>query len=223
MNIAIIDGVMGSGKTLAMSILSAYFQQLSACTLFSNYELNNSKKFTHYRDFLEVALQPSSIIDLDEAHTDLDGRNFNTNVVKFFTHLIFYFRKLRTTIFLATPSIDNLDTRVRANCQLYIRCSKDKINFYYDIFDMQSGRFLKRFKIKRDIAYQLSSNLYDTHNMVHPVLFPADRIEFNMFLEELIATSDNYYKAQRLASSGGVLTTPLARDETVAEKLLFTV
>jgi hypothetical protein len=223
MNIVIIDGYLGAGKTLAMTILSNYFKELSGCSLYSNYGVKNAFPFSHYRDLLHVAVQPSSIIDLDEAHADLDSRNFNTNAVKFFTHLVFYFRKLRTTMFLATPGIENLDSRVRAICNLYCHVSKNQDYFYYDMYDMQAMRFLKRYKIKREAAYELSAGLYDTYNMVLPVEFPSDRAEFNRFVEELKYTSENYYITQRLALNGEALITPLSMGETVAESLLQTV
>lgn len=193
MNIAIIDGYLGAGKTLAMTLLSTYFIERSNGTLLTNYGVKNSLPFSHYRDFITVAQQESSIIGLDEAHVDLDARNFNTNVVKFFTTLVYFFRKLRTTIFLSTPRFDDLDLRIRGICNLYIKASKDKINFYYDMYDIQSGRFLMRYKIKRDSAIAVASLIYDTHNMVLPVEFPSEKKDFNLFMEELKLVNDEWW------------------------------
>jgi hypothetical protein len=193
MNLVVIDGYLGAGKTLAMTLLSLYFQELSGCALYSNYGVKGSKEFTHYKDFLRIAEEKSTIVCLDEAHTDLDARNFNTNAVKFFTHLIFYLRKLRCTLMLATPSIENLDSRVRAIANLYIQVQKDKKYFRYYFYDMQSGRFLKKYKIKQQDAFVCASMAYDTYNMVLPVTFPEDRKEFHEFLPILKQKSNEYY------------------------------
>lgn len=215
MNLAIIDGVLGAGKTLSMTLLSLFFQEMSGCALYSNYGIKGSKEFTHYNDFLKIANEPSSIVCLDEAHTDLDSRNFNTNSVKFFTHLIFYLRKLRCTLFLATPSIDNLDSRVRAISNLYIHVDKNKTHFLYDFYDIQSGLFLKRYKIKQADAFLCASMAYDTYNMVLPVTFPDDRKEFNSFVTILKEKSNEFYlqqvkgEAQRTPSAGAQ---PVASD-----------
>lgn len=193
MNLVIIDGYLGAGKTLAMTLLASYFQGLSNCALYSNYGIAGSKKFDHYEDFLQIADENSTIVCLDEAHTDLDSRNFNTNAVKFFTHLIFYLRKLRTTIMLATPSIDNLDSRVRGIANLYIKVTKDKKFFLYDFYDVQSLKYLKRYKIRQADAFVIASMAYDTFNMVLPVEFPQDRNIYNDFVKTLKEKTNEFY------------------------------
>lgn len=194
MNLVAIDGYLGSGKTLGMTILGVYFQMKSGCTLYSNYNVNGSLPFNHYNDFLHVAQQKSSIILLDEAHSDLDARNFNTNAVKFFTHLVFYFRKMRTTMFMATPLFENLDSRVRSICNLYIHVSKTKTHFKYEMYDIQSMRYLRTYKIEIEKAKQIAKMVYSTYNMVTPVEFPADRKEFNDFVHQLKSINDDYHK-----------------------------
>jgi hypothetical protein len=193
-NVMIVDGYLGAGKTLGMSILAKYFQIKSGCSLYSNYGLENSYPFDNFTDFFHVAQQSSSIICLDEAHTDLDARNFNTNAVKFFTHVLFYLRKLRTTIFLSTPSIDNLDGRVRAICNLYCHVSKNSNCFFYDMYDLQRGIHLRRYKIRKEAAFQIGTGIYDTYNMVSPLEYPEDRAAFNQFIVMLKELSGNYYK-----------------------------
>jgi hypothetical protein len=208
MNLAIIDGFLGAGKTLAMTLLSLYFQELSGCALYSNYAVKGSKEFSHYHDFMSIADESSSILMLDEAHTDLDSRNYNTNAVKYFTHLIFYLRKLRCTIMLATPSIDNIDSRVRGIANLYIHVNKNRTHFIYEFWDIQSGRYLKTYKIRQEDAFICSALAYDTFNMVLPVTFPDDRKEFNSFVIQLKEKSNQFYlqqvegEGQRLPAAG---------------------
>jgi hypothetical protein len=200
-NLMVIDGYLGSGKTLGMTLLSLFFQEMvkeesagsTSCTLYSNCGIKGSKEFTHYSQFIDVAQQPSSIIALDEAHSDLDARNFATNAVKFFTHLIFYLRKLRCTLIMATPSIENLDSRVRAITNVYCMVSKDTKNFYYDMYDLQKLKHLKRYKIRKEDAFAAASLAYDTYNMVLPVEFPQDRNEFHDFVKALKAMNSDFY------------------------------
>ena len=51
MNLIMIDGYLGSGKTLGMSLKALQWQQKSGCTLFSNYGLKGSIPFTSFADF----------------------------------------------------------------------------------------------------------------------------------------------------------------------------
>jgi hypothetical protein len=197
MNLGIIDGYLGAGKTLAMTLLSLYFQEKSGCALYSNYGIRESKEFNHYEDFLKIADESSSIVCLDEAHTDLSSRDFNTNSVKYFTHLIYYLRKLRCTLLVATPSIDNLDSRVRGIAHLYIHVTKNKTHFLYDFYDLQSGRFLKQYRIKQKHAFICASMAYDTYSMVLPFTFPDDRKQFNEYLVRLKEKSDEFYVHQQ--------------------------
>jgi hypothetical protein len=193
MNVVIIDGYLGAGKTLGMTILADYFRSLSHCAMYSNYGIRGSKPFSTFDDFLNVATEKSSLICLDEAHTDLDSRSFNTNAVKFFTHMVFYFRKLRTTLFLATPSIDTIDSRVRGICNLYVQVTKDKKYFYYTMYDLQRMKRLKRYKIPQDKAFSLAGTLYDTYNMVLPVEYPADRNSFNELVKKVKIVNEQFH------------------------------
>jgi len=190
------DGRMGQGKTLGMSLYAQHFRQKSGCTLYSNYGLANAKLFTNFEQFIEVAQQPSSIICLDEIHQDLDSRSVNTNVAKYLTHMIFYLRKIRATIFFASPDITNVDLRVRLVMNVYCRVRKNKKNFYYDMYDMQSERYLRTQRIQQSKVFQISDQIYDTHKMVVPMDFPSTKEEYVKILNLLKETSDQYYERQ---------------------------
>lgn len=194
MQLCIVDGVLGSGKTLAMTLLGLYFQGLSNCSLYSNYGVTGAKSFSSFDDFLSIAKEDHSLLLLDEAHTDLDSRNFSSNSVKFFTHVIFYLRKMRCTLFMATPSIENLDSRVRGIANLYIHVTKNKTHFIYDFYDIQSDRYLKTYKIRQLDAFECATLAYDTYGMVSPVEYPEDKNKFNQFIANLKDVSDNYYR-----------------------------
>jgi Zonular occludens toxin (Zot). len=188
------DGTMGQGKTFGMSTMAQYFRQKSGCTLYSNYGLKHSKLFTSFEDFLDVAQQPSSIICLDEIHTDLDSRSVNTNASKYLTHMLFYLRKIRATIFFSSPDITNVDLRVRLVMNIYCRVRKNKKSFYYEMYDMQKMKYLKTLRIEQKKAFAIGHQIYDTNKMVVPMEFPSDRESYVRVLNNLKSISDQYYE-----------------------------
>lgn len=200
------DGRLGAGKTAGMSIFAQHYRQKTGCTLYSNYGLKHSKLITSFDMFLDVAQQPSSIICLDEAHTDLDSRSGNTNVAKYLTHMIFYLRKLRATLMFTSPNIGNIDARVRAIMDVYCSVSKDKQYFHYDMFDLNAERFLKSMRIKKEKALGIMDQVYDTHKMVVPMSFPDTKDEYNRILNLLKSISDDYYTKQAADAPGPTAT-----------------
>jgi hypothetical protein len=191
-----LDAAMGTGKTLGMSLLAQHFRQQSGCTLWSNYGLANAKLFTNFEQFLEVAQQPSSIICLDEVHTDLDSRSGNTNTSKYLTHMLYYLRKIRATIFYATPDISSVDVRVRSVTNVYCRVSKNKRKFKYEMWDLQSVRYLRTLMIDKEKVFAIADQIYDTHKMVVPMEFPEKKEEYIQLINMLKNISDQYYVRQ---------------------------
>ncbi|WP_212677001.1 hypothetical protein [Paenibacillus sp. 7516] len=187
------DGPLGAGKTLGMSVMAQYYRQKTGCTLYSNYGLKNSKLFTTFDQFLDIAQQPSSIICLDEAHTDLDSRSGNTNVAKYFTHMLFYLRKLRCTLFFSSPSIANIEFRVRSIMNVYCQVQKNKNSFLYNMYDLQSERFLRTMKVNQKKVFSIGHEIYDTHKMVVPIEFPEKKEDYLKILTDLKNISDQYY------------------------------
>jgi hypothetical protein len=191
-----LDAAMGTGKTLGMSLLAQHFRQQSGCTLWSNYGLANARLFTNFEQFLEVAQQPSSIICLDEVHTDLDSRSGNTNTSKYLTHMLYYLRKIRATIFYATPDISSVDVRVRSVTNVYCRVSKNKRKFKYEMWDLQSVRYLRTLMIDKEKVFAIADQIYDTHKMVVPMEFPEKKEEYLQLINMLKNISDQYYVRQ---------------------------
>lgn len=184
---------------MCMSLLIKYYQQrIGGCPINSNYELEGSKEFTSYLNFIDLATQPCSLVGLDESHHDLDARSGTSNSVKFFSHLVFYLRKLKTTMFLTTPTINTLDQRVIKVCQLYCQASKDKEYFYYTFYDLQrGGRLVRRFKVLQSTAFQIASLIYDSDAMITPMAFPV-KDDWLPFLENLKETRQTYIKSGQL-------------------------
>lgn len=197
MNIVVFEGYLGAGKTLGASILAKYYQEKSGCTLYSNYGLAGSKPFTRMEDFLDVAQQPSSIIVWDECHVDLDSRSFSSNHVKFLTQIAFYLRKMRCTLIITSPMFENLDSRIRGITNILVQVQKGKEYFYYPFYDIQSGKYLKTKKIKKEDAFRIASDIFPTYAMVTPIEVPSKKEEYESFLHVLKQTSDNFNKTRR--------------------------
>lgn len=206
-NVFVFTGFLGSGKTLGAVLYAKKYQALSGCALYSNISIEGAKPFNSLETFKEIAKESSSILLLDEAHMDLDARSFNTNHVKFFTQLSYYLRKLRCTLFITSPSFGDLDSRIRGITNVLAIVSKSKDKFYYDMYDVQSNRYLRTYQMEQSRAFHVAANVYDTYAMVTPVIVPDSKVGFLDFLDELREISETYYKnatgAAPRAATGG--------------------
>lgn len=194
MNFIVLEGSLGSGKTLGAVIFANYIKSLSEeTTLYSNFGMYHSKEFSSLYDLYELSQNFSSIVVLDEAHIDMDARSFSSNHVKFLTQASFYLRKLRTTFIMTSPLFENLDSRIRGITNMLVKVRSDKKYFYYDCYDIQSDKFLQTLKIKKETAFNL--NLYDTNAIVSPLEVPETKKDFDVFLETLKQKTLNYYNS----------------------------
>ena len=194
MNVFVFIGFLGSGKTLGSVLYAKKYQALSGCALYSNIAIEGAKPFHSLETFKEIAKESSSILLLDEAHIDLDARSFNTNHVKFFTQLSYYLRKLRCTLFITSPSFGDLDSRIRGITNVLAIVSKSKDKFYYDMYDIQSSRYLRTYQMNQKEAFYVAGNVYDTYAMVMPVIVSDKKDGFLDFLNELKGISEDYYR-----------------------------
>lgn len=191
-NLIMFDGRMGSGKTVGMSIQALNYQARSGCTLFSNYGLTGSVPFTSFDDFKKVAVQPSSIICLDESHMDLSNRDFNMNSVKFFVNMVFFLRKMRCTLMMTSPLFENIDSKVRAVTNYYIHVSQSNgfLNYYY--YDVEQSRFLRHDRLSMLKVKEVGEHIFDTYEMVTPLDYPKTRDEFLTVMNEVKALNKAY-------------------------------
>lgn len=187
-----MDGRMGSGKTVGMSILALKWQAQSGCTLFSNYGLKGSVPFTSFEDFKKVAVQPSSIICLDESHIDLSNRDYALNSVKFFTNMIFFLRKMRCTLMMTSPLFENIDSKVRDVTNIYIHVSQKNGFLNYDYYDVEQSTYIKSNKLNLDIVKKIGSEIYDTFEMVIPLEYPKTREEYLKIMNEVKVLNKNF-------------------------------
>lgn len=198
MYVWVFQGNLGEGKTSAMSILAHYYASRARrlgidVQIFANYGLKGARRLTHYSDFYKVAEAESSICLLDEAQTSLDSRLFQKGSNIYLTQFFFYLRKLRASLFMTTPNIRNLDSRIRALCNILVDCHKTPAGFIYYIYDYQGERLLKRKFLPMYKAQEIwAVGLYDTNQIITSIEFPANERQFKQFLEQIIEINDAY-------------------------------
>lgn len=196
MYVWVFQGNLGEGKTSAMSILAWYYKIQAQragihTSLYANYGLKGAHKLQHYSDFYKVAQCDSSICLLDEAQTSLDSRLFQKGNNIYLTQFFFYLRKLRSSLFMTTPNIKNLDSRIRAICNILVDCHRTPAGFQYFIYDYQGERLLRRKFLPMYKAKEIfATGLYDTGQIITSVEFPGNERQFKEFLEKIIEIND---------------------------------
>lgn len=174
--------------------------------LFTNYGLLDSRELKHYSDFYEVARCHGSIVAIDEAQTSLDSRLFAKGSNIYLTQFMFYLRKLGCSWFLSSPSIANLDSRVRSLTNILVDCHKNASGFTYYIYDYQAqthgpwGKLLRRKFLPIPKAQEIFSHgLYDTNKIIRSIPFPANEREFDKFLSHIIEIHEEAMERERSA------------------------
>jgi hypothetical protein len=179
-----------------MSVMAQYYAARARkagipVQLFANYGLRGARALTNYKDFYKVAASPASICLLDEAHVNLDARLFHKGSNIYMTQFFFYLRKLGASLFMTTPNIRNLDSRMRLLTNILVEYHKVGGGFMYDIWDFQSMRFLRRkFLPKYRVEEIFAAGLYDTNAIIRAVSFPSSEREFDNFLERIVQIRD---------------------------------
>lgn len=193
-----IEGGLGAGKTLLMSTLAHHWrhkvrQMGGDIQLFSNYELKDSYDMIHYEDWYEVAKAQGSICCWDEAQMVFDSRQSLKSTSIYATQLLMYMRKIKSIQLYASPSINNVDSRIRQLVEVLISVSKQGnkgilVNFfdYQDKKFGSNGRFLhSQFVPQSTLNRIYKANYYDTYNMVQGFPLPKTDRQAKEFFEKL--------------------------------------
>lgn len=186
------QGNLGEGKTFGASVLAHYFASRARrrgvkVELFSNYGLQGSRPLKDYKDFYDVARAPNSICLLDEAHINLDSRLFARGSNIYMTQFFFYLRKLRSSLFMTTPHIRNLDSRIRQLTNILVDCHRHGSAFSYDVYDFAAEKLLRRMYMPGHVAAQIfDTRIYDSHAIVRNVQFPGNERAFDQFLDNVV-------------------------------------
>ncbi|GEL76572.1 zonular occludens toxin domain-containing protein [Tenuibacillus multivorans] len=193
-----IEGGLGAGKTLMMSTLAHHWrykvrQAGGDIALFSNYDLKDSSNMLNYQDWYDVAKAQGSICCWDEAQMAFDSRQALKSKSVYATQLLMYVRKMKSIQIYCSPSINNIDSRIRQVVEVLVSVSKrGNRGIVLNFFDYQSkqfganGKFLHSQIIPRWKLEQIyKQNLYDTHNMVQGFPLPNTQRQADDFFEKL--------------------------------------
>lgn len=198
-----VQGSLGAGKTFIMSLFAHHWrekvrQQGGEIKLFSNYGLKDSHEMCHYTDWYEVAKAQGSICCWDESQMSFDSRQALKGSNIYASQLMMFTRKMKALQMYASPSINNVDSRIRQIVEVLINVRKQgKKGIAIDFFDFQAKQFgpngqylhtqfLPRWKMEK--IFKL--NLYDTYNMVQGFPLPNTDRQAKDFFEKLESIHD---------------------------------
>lgn len=183
-----IQGPLGAGKTFLMSVLAKHWQEKSNLMganvkLFSNYDLEGSMKLEHYTDWYDVARAHGSIVAIDEAQMVLSNRRWSTYGNQAMADLLFYTRKMQAVLLYASPSINNVDTKLRDIIEILIDVRKiGKKGFKVSFTDWQAKQFMHSNFIPMSLANRFFKlDIYDTYNIVQYLPLPNNEREGKEF------------------------------------------
>ncbi|MBE3553573.1 MAG: ATPase [Thermicanus sp.] len=197
-----IQGNLGAGKSTVASTMAYYYKNVSESRfgveieLFSNYYLKGSKPMESYENWYEVANAQGSIVVWDEAQMVFDSRTSLKGGQITATKILNYCRKLKSIQFFVSPSIDNLDTRIRGMIEVLLNVRKmGNKGIAIDYFDYQAknygpwGKLInKRFIPASKVRQIHRLNLFDTFQIVQGFPMPMterDEAKFFKTLEEV--------------------------------------
>lgn len=187
-----IQGPLGAGKTFAMSLLAHHWkervlQQGGNIKLFSNYGLKDSYPMTHYTDWYEVAAAQGSICCWDEAQMAFSNRKWSKYGSTLATEVMMYTRKMQSVQMYCSPSINNVDSRIRQIVEVLVNVRKigDK-GFSLHFTDWQTGEFMhKQFFPMYKAKKVFKLNLFDSFQMVQGFPLPQTEKQGDEFFERL--------------------------------------
>lgn len=186
------EGGLGSGKTFFMTALGNLWKEQTNAKggnvqLFSNYGARGSISMDDYEAWYEVANAWESIVMWDEAQMAFNNRNWSSTAAQIATEVMFYTRKMQSIQMYASPSIQNVDSRIRQIVEVLFHCRKlGNKGFEALIYDYQTKQFLRRVFMPMSTAKKLFKlNLYDTFSMVRGFPLPQNKKEIEDFWNTL--------------------------------------
>lgn len=175
-----------------MSLLAHHWKQKvenmgGQIQLFSNYGLKDSYEMIHYTDWYEVARAQGSICCWDEAQMSFSNRKWSRYSSGVATEVMMFTRKMKSVQIYCSPSINNVDSRIRQIVEVLIDVRKMGDKGYSILFrDWQTGEFMHKQFLPMYKAKQIyKANLYDTYSMVQAFPLPNSEREGAEFFEEL--------------------------------------
>jgi zona occludens toxin (predicted ATPase) len=144
--IIVLEGRMGSGKTLSSTAFAVIDKLENGRDIICNYHLNGiDYKYFSYELFVEwmksnETLNNASII-VDEAYLIGDSRMSQSGLGKLFTYFILQTRKRGVDLYITTQQFRNIDIRIRMNADVRAICKYNERTKYCTVrmIDLRSG------------------------------------------------------------------------------------
>lgn len=185
------QGGLGDGKTFGMSLLAHWLKEQverrgGKIDLYSNYDLKDAMEMVHYSDWYKVAESQGSICCWDEAHMAFSNRKWSKHGQEIATQVMMYTRKMQSVQMYCSPSINNVDSRIRQIVEVLVTMRQVKGGFKFYFYDYQINEhirtvFFPMWKAKKIFKI----NLYDTHNMVRSFPLPGTEKQSEEFFDRL--------------------------------------
>lgn len=200
-----IQGPLGSGKTFLMSLLAHHWKNKAEARgaeikLFSNYHLQDAQQMVNYQDWYDVAEAQGSIVCWDEAQMAFSNRKWSKYGQGVATEIMMFTRKMKSVQIYCSPSIHNVDSRIRQIVEVLIDVRKiGEKGFSIRFTDYQTGQFMHSQFLPMNKAKKIFKlNLYDTYQMVTGFPLPNTEREGDKFFDELERIHDESRRKERL-------------------------
>lgn len=191
------QGGLGDGKTFAMSLLAHWWKEQvekkgGKIDLYSNYGLKDSTPMINYKDWYEVAESQGSICCWDEAHMAFSNRAWSKHGQGIATEVMMYTRKMQSVQMYCSPSINNVDSRIRQIVEVLVTMRQRKNGFIFYFVDFQTHQPIRTVFFPMVKAKKIfKMGLYDTHEMVRSFPLPSTERESETFFDKLEEIHNN--------------------------------
>lgn len=164
-----IEGGYGSGKTLTAVLKAHMWAQASGAKIFANFPVRGGYLFQNYTDWYKIADVHGSILIFDESQSNFDGRKWGSSGQIEMTQVINFVRKMNSLFIFTLPHYDNLESRVRQQTDILIKCRKTPGDTIINhVYDYQEGRPLTKWVLPKSSIQKVSeARLYNTKSFVH--------------------------------------------------------
>jgi len=161
-----IQGRMGTGKTLTMTIMAEFLRRALHTQTHANYGLQHSHRLLTLDDVWKL---DGGVLCFDEIWLTLDARRSGGNVG--LTRFINQTRKKKLIVFYTTQHIRQVDVRVRDATDILISCDKRNGVHWLTFIDWQYQTILRSYAID-DVSPFFC--LYDTYEVLQPLEWDTD-------------------------------------------------
>lgn len=174
--LTLIEGNLGSGKTLIATIIGKHSKK----DVVSNYQLNYPFLQFDLETFVASRYDNKTIL-LDEAYVYMDSRNSMATTNKLMSYVLFQSRKKNLSIFLTIQLTGTIDIRYRKLVDFIIHAERYREGFRYIIY-RPSDPTTYSYAL---LPYQQAKQYFELYNTNEVVQHKQDIFKFKPNSEKL--------------------------------------